>query len=237
VSGYGLEGSDGTAEWLVGALRLLQLHEVAYPETLENQPETMVAVAKDGQYIGAILLSDTLKTDAIEAIEQLDADTEILSGDKQPLVQQVADALGIGVATGDLLPEGKVARLQQLKDEGRKVAFVGDGMNDAPVLAAADVAFAMGGLGADMAIEAADVIIQTDQPSKVAEAMGIAQRTRRIVKQNIVLSIGIKVAVMVLGLFGLANLWEAVFADSGVALLAVLNSTRVFAQPRHSGKK
>ena len=153
---------------------------------------------------------------------------EILSGDKQALVDKVARHLRVDKGYGDLLPQGKVEHIDQLRKAGEKVAFVGDGINDAPVLALSDVGMAMGAMGADMAIETADVIIQTDQPSKVAEAISIGRRTRAIVHQNIVLAIGIKLLVMVLGVFGVANLWEAVFADSGVALLAVLNATRVF---------
>ena len=128
---------------------------------------------------------------------------------------------------GDLLPEGKVAHLEALKQEGKSVAFVGDGINDAPVLALSDVGVAMGKMGADMAIETADVVIQTDDPTKVATAIAIGKRTHRIVLQNIIFAIGVKVAVMLLGILGMANLWEAVFADSGVALLAVMNSMRV----------
>ena len=126
------------------------------------------------------------------------------------------------------LPEGKVRRIEELRRQGRCVAFVGDGINDAPVLALSDVGVAMGALGSDMAVETADVVIQTDQPSKVAAAVRIARRTRRIVRQNIVFAIGVKVLVMLLGLAGMANLWAAVFADVGVALLAVMNATRVF---------
>ena len=140
----------------------------------------------------------------------------------------MARQLKITHAYGELLPDDKVAHIEELKHGGHKVAFVGDGINDAPVLALSDVGIAMGALGADMAVETADVIIQTDQPSKVAEAISIAKRTRRIVRQNIVLALGVKAAVMILGIFGLANLWEAVFADSGVALLAVLNSSKIF---------
>lgn len=228
IPGYGLT-SDG---WLVGTPRLLRREGITYPATLDATPGTIVAVAHRGTYLGHILLSDTPKDDAHSAVQALRREgittVGILSGDRQALVDNVATALGVDHATGDLLPEGKVARIEQLKREGR-VAFVGDGINDAPVLALSDVGIAMGAMGADMAIETADVIIQTDQPSKVAEAIAIGRRTRRIVRQNIIFAIAIKVAVMLLGVVGMANLWEAVFADSGVALLAVLNATRVFA--------
>ena len=135
--------------------------------------------------------------------------------------------LGIDEAHGDLLPHGKVEHIERLQNQGKQVVFVGDGINDAPVLAMSDVGIAMGALGSDMAIETADVVIQTDQPSRVADAVTLGRRTRSIVKQNITIAIGIKVLVMILGVIGVANLWEAVFADVGVALLCVLNSLRL----------
>ena len=156
---------------------------------------------------------------------------QVLSGDKQALIDKLIahfeDGKGFVKGYGDLLPEGKVAHLEALKQEEKSVAFVGDGINDAPVLALSDVGVAMGKMGADMAIETADVVIQTDDPTKVATAIAIGKRTHRIVLQNIIFAIGVKVAVMLLGILGMANLWEAVFADSGVALLAVMNSMRV----------
>ena len=156
---------------------------------------------------------------------------QVLSGDKQALIDKLIahfeDTKDFVKGYGDLLPEGKVAHLEALKQEGKSVAFVGDGINDAPVLALSDVGVAMGKMGADMAIETADVVIQTDDPTKVATAIAIGKRTHRIVLQNIIFAIGVKVAVMLLGILGMANLWEAVFADSGVALLAVMNSMRV----------
>ena len=198
--------------------------------------ETVVACACDGRYEGCLLLADTLKDDALEAVEGLRRmgveHVEILSGDRQALVDKVAVALHVDRGTGDLLPEGKVKRMEELKREGRNVAFVGDGINDAPVLALADVGVAMGALGADMAVETADVVIQADRPSKMVEAIGIGRRTRRIARQNVVFAVGVKVLVMVLGLAGMANMWGAVFADVGVALLAVLNATRVIAFSR-----
>ena len=148
----------------------------------------------------------------------------------------MADTLKVDKGYGDLLPEDKVKHIEALKHDGRNVAFVGDGINDAPVLALSNVGIAMGGLGADMAVETADVVIQNDSPAKVAAAIRIGRRTRRIVHENIVFAIGIKLLVMVLGLFGMANLWAAVFADVGVALLAVLNATRVFFDKKDSFK-
>ena len=153
---------------------------------------------------------------------------EILSGDKQIIVSKLATQLGIPRAYGDLLPEGKVAHLEALKqDKTNKIAFVGDGINDAPVLALSDIGIAMGGLGSDAAIETADVVIQTDQPSKVATAIRIGKFTRTIVWQNIALAFGVKLIVLMLGAGGIATMWEAVFADVGVALLAILNAVRI----------
>ena len=232
VPGYGLTAIVEGRRWAVGTLKLLEREGVSYPKDLADVPETIVACAKDGCYEGCIFLADTLKADAAEAVERLHAEgvssVEILSGDKQALVDKVARELRVDRSCGDLLPEGKVRRIEELRRQGRCVAFVGDGINDAPVLALSDVGVAMGALGSDMAVETADVVIQTDQPSKVAAAVRIARRTRRIVRQNIVFAIGVKVLVMLLGLAGMANLWAAVFADVGVALLAVMNATRVF---------
>ena len=232
VPGYGLTATVEGRRWAVGTLKLLEREGVSYPKDLADVPETIVACAKDGCYEGCIFLADTLKADAAEAVERLHAEgvssVEILSGDKQALVDKVARELRVDRSCGDLLPEGKVRRIEDLRRQGRCVAFVGDGINDAPVLALSDVGVAMGALGSDMAVETADVVIQTDQPSKVAAAVRIARRTRRIVRQNIVFAIGVKVLVMLLGLAGMANLWAAVFADVGVALLAVMNATRVF---------
>ena len=232
VPGYGLTAIVEGRRWAVGTLKLLEREGVSYPKDLADVPETIVACAKDGGYEGCMFLADTLKADAAEAVERLHAEgvssVEILSGDKQALVDKVARELRVDRSCGDLLPEGKVRRIEELRRQGRCVAFVGDGINDAPVLALSDVGVAMGALGSDMAVETADVVIQTDQPSKVAAAVRIARRTRRIVRQNIVFAIGVKVLVMLLGLAGMANLWAAVFADVGVALLAVMNATRVF---------
>lgn len=224
IAGHGLQ----TDERLVGNLKLLERENVFFPDALRNIPETVVCVAHLGRYVGHIILADKVKDDAKQAVESLPVRVEMLSGDRQELVSKVASSLGIRKAYGDLLPEGKVKHIEQAKYMGQRVAFVGDGINDAPVLALSDVGIAMGGLGSDMAIETADIIIQTDQPSKVADAIRIGKYTRRIVNQNIWLALIIKALVMLLGLLGLANLWMAVFADSGVALLAVLNSSRIF---------
>ena len=232
VPGYGLTATVDGSRWVVGTLKMLDREGVAWPQELASVPETIVACARDGRYEGCIFLADTLKDDALSAVGLLRRNgvqrVEILSGDKQALVDKVAGELKVDKGSGDLLPGGKVGRIDEIRREGRNVAFVGDGINDAPVLALSDVGIAMGALGADMAIETADVVIQTDQPSKVAAAIRIGRRTRAIVRQNIVFAIGVKVLVMALGLAGMANLWGAVFADVGVALLAVLNATRVF---------
>ena len=231
IAGYGLTATVDGHRWAAGTLKLLDREGVAYPQELAAVPETVVACARDGRYEGCLVLADTLKDDAREAIGGLRScgvgHVEILSGDRQSLVDKVAAGLHVDRGGGDLLPEGKVRRMEELKREGRTVAFVGDGINDAPVLATADVGVAMGALGADMAVETADVVLQTDSPSKVADAIRISRRTRTIVRQNIVFAIGVKILVMFLGVLGLANMWGAVFADVGVALLAVLNATRI----------
>lgn len=238
IPGYGLSAIVDGDRWLVGTLRLLRREGISFPENLGEIPETMVLCAKNGVFIGYILLSDTIKDDARRAVENLKNGgmkrVLILSGDKQSIVDEVSDTLCVDGGYGDLLPQDKVSHIERLKRNGGRIAFVGDGINDAPVLALSDVGIAMGAMGADMAVETADIVIQTDQPSKVAEAVSVGKRTRSIVKQNIVLAIGVKVAVMILGFFGMANLWMAVFADTGVALIAVLNATRVFLERRHS---
>ena len=233
IPGAGVEYGD----MLIGTLKLLRDNGVEYDKSLESIPETIVAVAKKGQLIGYILLADTPKKDTATLPQRLRRQgvkiMQILSGDKQALIDKLVASLNKGSEThvtgfGDLLPQDKVSHISALKEQGKKVAFVGDGINDAPVLALSDVGVAMGAMGSDMAVETADVVIQTDEPGKVAEAVAIGKRTRRIVYQNIVFAIGVKLLVMILGVFGVANLWEAVFADSGVALLAVMNSTRIF---------
>ena len=233
IPGAGVEYGD----MLIGTLKMLRDNGVEYDKSLDSIPETIVAVAKEGQFKGYILLADTLKADAVNLPQSLRRQgigtMQILSGDKQALIDKLVSVLNKGGEThvtgfGDLLPQDKVSHISALKEQGKKVAFVGDGINDAPVLALSDVGVAMGAMGSDMAVETADVVIQTDEPGKVAEAVAIGKRTRRIVYQNIVFAIGVKLLVMILGVFGIANLWEAVFADSGVALLAVMNSTRIF---------
>ena len=230
IAGYGLSATVDGETWLVGTTRLLEKEGIPYPKELHDIVGTMVAVAIGGRYAGHIVLSDVPKQDAARGIADLNrlgVETVMLSGDRQALVDETARQLGVHQAHGDLLPQGKVEHIEEAKKSGYQVAFVGDGINDAPVLAMSDVGIAMGGLGSDMAVETADVVIQTDQPSRVADAVTLGRRTRRIVVQNIVFAIAVKLIVMVLGVLGVANMWEAVFADVGVALLCVLNSLRL----------
>lgn len=232
IAGYGLAAEVNGEKILVGNVRLLSKFEVEYPRSIMDITETIVICAVDNSYVGYLLLSDELKEDAQSTVQNLKSlgieNIQILSGDKQSIVSLFAEKIGISKAYGDLLPEGKVAHIEQLKrDKNNRIAFVGDGMNDAPVLALSDVGIAMGGLGSDAAIETADVVIQTDQPSKVATAIQVGQQTRRVIWQNVSLAFGVKVIVMILGAGGIATLWEAVFADVGVALIAIVNAIRI----------
>ncbi|MDR1516939.1 MAG: HAD-IC family P-type ATPase, partial [Dysgonamonadaceae bacterium] len=191
-----------------------------------------VFCALNGKYAGYVLVADEPKADAAEAVKSLNdlgmKQIVMLSGDKQAIVSGLAEKLGIAEAHGDLLPEGKARHIERLKkNPANSVAFVGDGINDAPVLALSDVGIAMGGLGSDMAIETADVIIQTDEPGKIAIAIKIGEATRKIVVQNITLAFAIKLIILTLGAAGLASLWAAVFADVGTALIAIFNAIRI----------
>ena len=233
AAGHGISAVIEGRNVLVGNLRLMQeQHVKGIPASAGDTTATTIVCAIDGQYAGLLLLADTLKPHAVEAVTRLKElhvdELYLLSGDRQAIADEFARKMGIPHAFGDLLPEDKAAKVEALKSKsGRKVAFVGDGMNDAPVLALSDIGIAMGGLGSDAAIESADVVIQNDDPAKVATAISIGRATKRIVNQNIVGAIGIKLLIMVLGAFGIASLWAAVFADVGVALLAVLNSVRI----------
>lgn len=231
-AGLGLEAAVNGIQVLAGNGRLLSKFQIEYPPELLSITDMIVVCAIGNKYAGYLLLSDSLKEDAKIAIQNLKAlgiqNIQILSGDKQSIVSNFAEKLGISEAYGDLLPDGKVKHLEELRQHTEnQVAFVGDGMNDAPVLALSNVGIAMGGLGSDAAIETADVVIQTDQPSKVAEAIKVGKLTRRIVWQNISLAFGVKLLVLILGAGGLATLWEAVFADVGVALIAIMNAVRI----------
>lgn len=230
IAGHGLKGQIAGKEVLAGNLKLLSKFNIPFDEKLNSITDTIVVTAIDGKYAGYITIADEIKEDASEAIKALhgiNIKTVMLSGDKQIVVDAVAKTLGIDNAYGDLLPEGKVQKVQELKDAGKKIAFVGDGVNDAPVVALADAGIAMGGLGSDATIETADIVIQNDQPYKIFSAIKIGKITKRIVWQNITLAFAVKVVVLILGAGGLATLWEAVFADVGVALLAILNAVRI----------
>ena len=232
VAGKGLKGTVNGKTVLVGNKALMTSHNIEVPAETESIVESIVMVSIDGQFAGYVTIADELKEDAHEAIEQIRkagiSRIIMLSGDKDSITKEVGREMGVDSAMGGLLPEDKLNEVERLqKETGTTVAFIGDGINDAPVLATSDVGMAMGGLGSDVAIETADVIIQTDQPSKIARAIKIGRSTRKIVWQNIALAFGVKIAVMVLGAFGMATMWEAVFADVGVAFLAILNAIRL----------
>ncbi|KUF39307.1 cadmium/zinc/cobalt-transporting ATPase [Myroides marinus] len=233
ISGKGLMGKVDNKEILVGNTALLKHYNISYPTDVDNIVESIVVVAINKEYAGYITIADQIKSDAKEAITLMKSigvtKTVMLSGDKDTITQKVAKETNIDLAMGGLLPEGKVEQVEKLKKEhpDKSIAFVGDGINDAPVLALSDVGIAMGALGSDAAIETADVVIQTDQPSKIATAMHIGKETRKIVIQNITLALIVKVIVLILGAGGVATMWEAVFADVGVALLAILNAVRI----------
>ncbi|WP_412559885.1 heavy metal translocating P-type ATPase [Winogradskyella sp. MIT101101] len=232
VAGKGLKGTVNGKTVLVGNKALMTSNSIEVPSETDGIVESIVMVSIDGKFAGYVTIADELKDDAHQAIKQIrDAGISkiiMLSGDKDSITQQVSKELNIDWAKGGLLPEDKLNEVEKLKKQpDTKVAFIGDGINDAPVLAASGVGIAMGGLGSDVAIETADVIIQTDQPSKIARAIKIGRSTRRIVWQNIGLAFGVKVIVLILGAGGLATMWEAVFADVGVAFLAILNAVRL----------
>jgi Cd2+/Zn2+-exporting ATPase len=230
ISGHGLKGTVEGKVILAGNAKLLKKFNISYPSEVDALVDTIVVIAVNDKYAGYITIADEIKEDAQQAIQQmhdLKIQTVMLSGDKQAVVDKVAKALGIDQAFGDLLPEGKVEKVQGFKDAGNRIAFVGDGVNDAPVVALADAGIAMGGLGSDATIETADIVIQNDQPSKITTAIKIGKITSQIVWQNITIAMVVKVIVLILGAGGIANLWEAVIADVGVALLAILNAVRI----------
>ncbi len=232
IAGKGLKGIVNGKTVLVGNKALLISNNIEVPSETDNIVESIVMVAIEGKFAGYVIIADELKEDAHEAIKQIResgiSKIIMLSGDKNSITQYVAKELGVDWAKGGLLPENKLNEVEALKQNSdTKVAFIGDGINDAPVLAVSDVGIAMGGLGSDVAIETADVIIQTDQPSRIARAIKIGRSTRRIVWQNIGLAFGVKIVVLILGAGGLATMWEAVFADVGVALLAIFNAVRL----------
>ncbi len=232
IAGHGVVAELDGRRVAAGNAKLMKKLGVAFPETII--PGTLVHVAVDGVYKGHIVIADEVKEDAAGAIGDLKAagirKTVMLTGDAKPIGEKVAAQLGLDEVYAELLPEGKVERVEGLfaeKSSKGKLAFVGDGINDAPVLARADIGIAMGGLGSDAAIEAADVVIMTDEPSKLATAIKISRKTLGIVKQNITLALAVKALVLILGAAGIASMWAAVFADVGVAVLAILNAIRV----------
>ncbi len=230
IAGQGLKANIKGKEFLVGNLKLMDKYNIAYDIDPNTIVYTLIAIAYDKKFAGYITIADKIKEDAQEAVDKLHSmniKTTMLSGDKNSVVQYVAKSLSIDNAFGDLLPEDKVNKIKEIKDRKETVAFVGDGVNDAPVVALSNVGIAMGGLGSDATIETADVVIQDDKPSKIAMAINIGKQTKRIVWQNITLAFAVKVIVLTLGAGGLATMWEAVFADVGVALLAILNVIRI----------
>lgn len=230
IAGHGLKAMINGKELLVGNFKLMDKFNVRYDIKPENIVYTLIAVAYDKKFAGYLTIADSIKNDAqltISKLKLLGVKATMLSGDKTSVVKYVADTLGIQNAYGDLLPEDKVNKVKEIKAKNQSVAFVGDGVNDAPVVALSDVGIAMGGLGSDATIETADVVIQDDMPSKIPMAINIGKQTKKIVWQNIILAFAVKAVVLILGAGGLATMWEAVFADVGVALLAILNAVRI----------
>ncbi len=230
-SGHGVSATVDERAVLVGNDKLMAAHGARWHEC--DLTGTILHVAVDGEYAGHIVIADVVKEDAAETVRRLHEEGVkkciMLTGDRLDVAKAVADRLGIDEVRAQLLPEDKVRAVESLlaaEQNGGKVAFVGDGINDAPVLMRADVGIAMGAMGSDAAIEAADVVLMDDKPSKIARAMRIARKTMRIVWQNIVFAIGVKVAILVLAALGIANMWLAVFGDVGVAIIAILNAMR-----------
>ncbi|MFR7493517.1 MAG: HAD-IC family P-type ATPase [Adlercreutzia sp.] len=241
VSGQGVEAVVDGREVLVGNGKPIAAHHIAF--TAVEAPGTVLYVAADGTYLGAIVIADTVKPGAARAIADLRAagvkKTVMLTGDRAPVAQAVAAELGIDEVHAELLPRqggrgGALLAQTERDTNGKgKLAFVGDGINDAPVLTRADIGIAMGAMGSDAAIEAADIVLMNDDPADIARAIHLARRTMGIVWQNIVFALGIKFAVLVLAAFGIANMWMAVFADVGVAVIAILNAMRAMNVKRY----
>jgi len=230
IAGHGLKANINGKELLVGNFKLMDKFNISHDVNNDELVYTVIAIAYDKKFAGYLTIADEIKEDAQDAVNKLHSmkvKTTMLSGDKTSVVKFIADKLGIDNAFGDLLPEDKVNKVKEIKDRNETVAFVGDGVNDAPVVALSNVGIAMGGLGSDATIETADVVIQNDEPSKIAMAINIGKQTKRIVWQNIGLAFTVKAVVLILGAGGLATMWEAVFADVGVALLAILNAIRI----------
>lgn len=231
ISGKGIEAKIGNQDVLAGNEKLMNEKGIEYEKC--THIGSVVYVAVDGKYVGHIVISDKIKEDAKRTIDELKKNnikqTVMLTGDRKNIGEAVAKEIGIDKVYTELLPDGKVEKVEELlktKSQKGKLAFVGDGINDAPVLAMADIGIAMGGIGADSAIEAADIVIMTDQPSKIISAMKLSKKTMRIVKENIIFAIAVKVLVLILTAFGLSSMWQAVFADVGVSIIAILNALR-----------
>ncbi len=232
LSGLGIASKIGKRDVLVGNEKLMEEKQIQFTQC--DEIGTVLYVAIEGKYVGYLVIADKIKEDAINTIKTLKENhikqTIMLTGDRKKVGESVANKLGLDKVYTELLPDGKVEKVESLRKEKSKkgkLAFVGDGINDAPVLAISDVGIAMGGLGADSAIEAADVVLMTDELSKIVEAIHLAKKTMRIVKENIVFAILIKVLVLVLSTLGLSTMWEAVFADVGVSIIAIINALRV----------
>lgn len=230
IAGHGLKANVNGKELLVGNFKLMNKFNIQHDVDVSKIVYTIIAVAYDNKFVGYLTVADSIKQDSqntIDKLKMLNVKPTMLSGDKSSVVKFVAEQLGIANAFGDLLPEDKVSKVKEIKAKNETVAFVGDGVNDAPVVALSDVGIAMGGLGSDATIETADVVIQDDKPSKIPMAINIGKQTKKIVWQNITLAFVVKGIVLILGAGGLATMWEAVFADVGVALLAILNAVRI----------
>ena len=231
LSGRGISAIVDSKNILIGNEKLMKENKIEFESC--NEVGTILYIAIDGKYSGYILISDKIKQDSEKTIEQLKSKkikTVMLTGDKKEVGESVASKINMDSVYTELLPDGKVQKVEELmkeKSEKGKLIFAGDGINDAPVLALSDIGIAMGGLGADSAIEAADVVIMTDEPSKISDAIKLSKKNMRIVKENIIFAIFIKILVLVLSAFGISTMWEAVFADVGVAIIAILNALRM----------
>ena len=228
----GIIARIGEQDVLVGNEKLMKEKGIQYEKV--DEVGTILYVAIENKYVGYILIADKIKKDSKDTILKLKKNnikqTVMLTGDKKDVGESVAKELGLDKVYTELLPDGKVEKVEELlkgKSEKGKLAFVGDGINDAPVLALADIGIAMGGLGSDAAIEAADVVLMTDEPSKIVKAIQLSKKTMRIVKENIVFAITVKIAVLILSALGIATMWAAVFADVGVSVIAIINALRV----------
>ncbi|MBP3831830.1 MAG: cadmium-translocating P-type ATPase [Clostridia bacterium] len=232
ITGKGILASIDEKQVLIGNEKLMQEYNINYEKSKEVG--TILYIAIDNVFSGTILISDKIKDDSVKCIELIKTNgikqTIMLTGDKKEIAENISKELGIDTVHSELLPDEKVHKMEELlknKTQNKKIAFVGDGINDAPVLALADIGIAMGGLGSDSAIEAADIVIMTDEPSKISTAIKISKKTMKIVRENIIFAITVKIIVLILSALGIATMWEAVFADVGVAIIAIINSLRM----------